>query len=198
MSSIGKSIKPKIGLIGCSGLGKSFISFELSKKLGIPFLSSKEITRPILKKFDFRYGDDGFVENFLSEKDIEFELVDSRIESENRFKKEGFVTDRTTLECFCYAFLSLQTYTEDEFSLLEMICKTNMTNYTHLFKIPINAGWLEENGVRTLNAHLQRHIDILIQSVIEEWDVSVQTVPLEIARSNQVVDFILQNMPFGF
>lgn len=192
------SPKPKIGLIGCSGLGKSSISSTLSEKLKIPFLNSKDITRPLLKFFDYRYSEDCFVENFLSEKDIEFELVDRRIAAEEKLQNSGFVTDRTTLECFCYAFLNLQTYSEEEFSLLEMICKTNMANYTHLFRIPINAGWLEENGIRTMNCHLQREIDILIKGVIDEWSAPVQTIPIEVAKDGKVVEYICQRIPFGF
>ena len=144
---MGQNKTLKIGILGCSGLGKSAIGTSLSESLNIPFLSSKDITRPILKKFDYRYSENDYVEYFLSRKEIEFELVDKRLEEE-RTLSGGFVTDRTTLECFCYAFLSLGSYSEDEFSLLEMICRSNMENYTHLFRLPINAGWLEENGVR--------------------------------------------------
>ena len=183
----------KIGIIGCSGLGKSSIASAVSKKLEIPFLNSKDITRPILRKFDYRYSEGHFVESFLSRKDIEFELVDKRIEEENLLSG-GFVTDRTTLECFCYSFLSLDSYSEDEFSMLEMICKSNMTRYTHLFKLPINAGWLEENGIRTMNVHFQRQIDIMIKGVIQEWKTPVVEIPFEIAKGNHAADFIVESI----
>ncbi len=182
----------RIGIIGCSGLGKSSVARALSEKLDIPCLSSKEITRPLLKRFGYQYSEDCFVESFLSEKEIEFELVDRRMETETRLRDGGFVTDRTTLECFCYAFLSLHTYSEDEFSLLEMICRTNMQNYTHLFQIPINSGWLEENGIRTMNAHLQRHIDILLRGMIGEWRLNVVAVPFDTALAGKSADFIAQ------
>ena len=77
-----KTEKPKIGIIGCSGLGKSSIAGTVSERLGIPFLNSKDITRPILKQFEYKYSEDCFVESFLSERDLEFELVDRRIEAE--------------------------------------------------------------------------------------------------------------------
>lgn len=186
---MGQNKTLKIGILGCSGLGKSAIGATLSESLNIPFLSSKDITRPILKKFDYRYSENDYVEYFLSRKEIEFELVDKRLEEE-RILSGGFVTDRTTLECFCYAFLSLGSYSEDEFSLLEMICRSNMENYTHLFRLPINAGWLEENGVRTLNVHLQRQIDILIQGVINEWGLNVVNIEEEIAKTGKVAEFI--------
>lgn len=188
-----KTEKPKIGIIGCSGLGKSSIAGTVSERLGIPFLNSKDITRPILKQFEYKYSEDCFVESFLSERDLEFELVDRRIEAEAKLR-DGFVTDRTTLECFCYAFLSLHTYSEDEFSLLEMICKSNMEQYTHLFRIPINAGWLEENGIRTMNVHLQRQIDILIKGIIEEWEIPVFNVPFEVAKVGNSADYIVQKI----
>lgn len=179
----------KIGIVGCSGLGKSAIATSVSESLNIPYLSSKDITRPILRNFGYKYSENEYVESFLSKKDIEFELVDKRLEEE-RILSGGFVTDRTTLECFCYAFLSLPSYTEDEFSLLEMICKSNTENYTHLFRLPINAGWLEENGVRTMNVHLQRQIDILIQGVINEWGLNVIDVDTAIVKAGKAPEFI--------
>lgn len=179
----------KIGILGCSGLGKSSIATSLSEALNIPYLSSKDITRPILRNFGYKYSENDYVEHFLSRKEIEFELVDKRLEEE-RILSSGFVTDRTTLECFCYAFLSLQSYSDDEFSLLEMICKSNMENYTHLFRLPINAGWLEENGIRTMNIHLQRQIDILIQGVSKEWGLKVIDIDTEVAKAGKVPEYI--------
>ena len=72
---MGQNKTLKIGILGCSGLGKSAIGTSLSESLNIPFLSSKDITRPILKKFDYRYSENDYVEYFLSRKEIEFELV---------------------------------------------------------------------------------------------------------------------------
>lgn len=187
----GKALK--IGILGCAGLGKSTIANSVSKELDIPYLNSKDITRPILKKFDYRYSENYFVESFLSNKEIEFELVDKRLEEEH-ILSGGFVTDRTTLECFCYAFLSLGTYTEEEFTMLEEICRSNMANYTHLFRLPINSGWLEENGVRTMNIHLQRQIDLLIKGVIQEWNLPVIDIPCDIARSGNAPKYIVESL----
>lgn len=179
----------KIGFIGCSGLGKSNIAKNLSENLELPFLNSKDITRPILKRFEYQYSENHFVEKFLSRKDIEFELVDKRIEEETLLTG-GFVTDRTTLECFCYAFLSLNSYTIDEFSMLEMMCKSNMENYTHLFYFPIDAGWLEENGVRTMNIHFQRQIDLMIKGIIGQWGIQANEIPFQVAKEGKVAEYI--------
>ena len=183
----------KIGILGCAGLGKSTIANIVSKELNIPYLNSKDITRPILKKFDYNYSENHFVESFLSKKEIEFELVDKRLEEEH-ILSGGFVTDRTTLECFCYAFLSLNTYTEEEFTMLEDICRSNMVNYTHLFRLPINSGWLEENGVRTMNIHLQRQIDLLVKGVIREWGLSVIDIPCEVAKAGDASKYIIESL----
>ena len=112
----------RIGLIGCAGLGKSTLALKISNELCIPFLNSKGITRPVLQQYGYEYSESSFVEKFLSKKEIEFEIVSRRLQEESLLMG-GFVTDRTTLECFCYAFLGLSTYSEDDFKLLERTCK---------------------------------------------------------------------------
>ena len=115
----------KIGLIGAAGLGRSTFAKEIAKEKNLVFLPSKNVTRPILKKYDWQYGNGGCVEKFLAKKDIEFELVSERIYQESLLVC-GFVTDRTTLECFCYALLRAEEYSDNDLSILEKICKDNM------------------------------------------------------------------------
>ena len=70
----------KIGLIGCAGLGKSTAAARLSEELGLPFLRSKDITRPMLKKYGYAPGVN--VEGFLGRREIESEIVRLRLEEE--------------------------------------------------------------------------------------------------------------------
>ena len=48
----------RIGLIGCAGLGKSMIADAVSRRLGVPFLRSKDITRPILEECGYEYSEE--------------------------------------------------------------------------------------------------------------------------------------------
>lgn len=165
----------KIGLIGSAGIGKSSIALEISKKLDLVFLKSKDITRPILKKYGYDYSIGECVEKFLSKKEIEFEIVDTRTYQESLLTG-GFVTDRTTLECFAYALLSVEKYVDDEIALLEKICCDNMKNYTHIFYFPYKNGWLEDNGLRTVNTFFQWKIDLIIRGLLDDW--GVEAIPV--------------------
>ena len=61
----------KIGLIGSSGIGKSNVAFSISEINKIPFLKSKDITRPIIQKYGFDYKSSVCIEKFLSRKEID-------------------------------------------------------------------------------------------------------------------------------
>lgn len=161
----------KIGLLGCAGLGKSSIARIVSKKRKIRFLESKALTRPVLERIGYQYSENSFVEMFLARKDIEFELVSSRIQEETG----SFITDRTVLECFSYAFLRLDTYSKEDFQLLEETCLDNIRSYDYLYYIPFDYGWQENNGVRTANKEFQWMVDGIIRNVIERWNLQVRT-----------------------
>lgn len=178
----------KIGLIGSAGIGKSSVATELSKKLDLIFLKSKEVTRPILKKYNFNYAEGVSVEKFLSKKEIEYEIVDKRTFQESLLTG-GFITDRTTLECFAYALLSIETYADDEITLLERICSENMQKYTHLFYFPYKNGWLEDNGIRTVNTFFQWKIDLIIRGLLDDWGIEVITV-----NADNPVEFIINKL----
>ena len=186
----------KIGLIGCAGLGKSTFATEISKKLCIPFLNSKGITRPVLKRQGWDSATGTYVEKILARKEIEFEIVSRRLEEES-FLQGGFVTDRTTLECFCYSFLSLFTYTKEDLQLLEKTCKGNMKNYTHLFFVPLKEAWYEENGIRTTDLNFQRMVDLIIRGVISDWGISVVEIPEKEIIQGKVSEFIISEIEKG-
>lgn len=170
----------KVGLVGSAGLGKSGVATKLSETLGIPLILSKEITRPILLAHGFDYSKGTCVERFLSKKEIEFEIVNERVLRES-MKPEGFVTDRTTLECFAYALLSVERYTDDEISTLEAFCRGNMSCYTNIYYFPYNKGWFTENGIRTTNVHFQWKIDCIIRGLLADWNIQYTEVDTESA-----------------
>lgn len=180
----------RIGLIGSAGLGRSTFALNISKAKDIMFLRSKDITRPILKKHGYVYGRDIPVEMFLSKKEIEWELVDERIYAESLLSG-GFVTDRTTLECFCYALLNVEHYSDEEIRMLEKLCKENMNKYTKLFYFPYKNGWLEDNGLRTTSVYFQWKVDMMIRGLLTDWDIHYLVVP---EKSEEINDFLLQNI----
>lgn len=175
----------KIGLVGCAGLGKSTVAEKISNEKKIVFLRSKDITRPILKKYKYVYGDEP-VELFLSRKEIEYEIIDERIYAEELLCG-GFITDRTTLECFCYAMLNINKYSDDEIKMLEKICRANADKYTHIFYFPYQTGWFEDNGLRTTSVYFQWKIDILIRGILADWKINHHVVPDGIENINRFI-----------
>lgn len=157
----------RIGLIGCAGLGKGAICQRVAEQLNIDFVESKSATRPVLKKAMDDCSTYGFVETRLAKKDYEFEIVVRRMQLEQDHK--NFITDRTALECFAYAYLRLDTYTQKEFSLFEQTCREQMKFYTQLVYIPFDYGWQGENGVRTVNREFQWMADKMISTIIDRW-----------------------------
>lgn len=174
----------KIGLIGSAGIGKSNVAFSISEINKIPFLKSKDITRPIIQKYGFDYKSSVCIEKFLSRKEIEQEIVEKRIYQESLLR-EGFITDRTTLECFAYALLSVEKYTDAELFMLEKRCKEHLSEYTHLFYFSQKNGWLEENGIRTVNTYFQWKIDLIIRGLLDDWKIPFYSI-----KNNELEEII--------
>lgn len=178
----------KIGLIGSAGIGKGSIASKIGNKLDLFFLKSKDITRPILEKYNYDEKYYPCVEKFLSHKNIEFEIVNTRMQKEYLLQG-GFITDRTTLECFVYALLSVESYEDKEITELENICRENMKQYNYIFYFPFKNGWLEDNGIRTVNNYFQWKIDLMIRGLINDWNINAITVPAE-----NPIDFIINKI----
>lgn len=190
----------KIGLIGAAGLGRSTLAKEIAREKNITFLPSKNITRPILKKHGWnalsasRSGCN--VEKFLARKDIEFELVSDRIYQESLLVC-GFVTDRTTLECFAYSLLRIEDYSDNDLKTLEDICRGNMSKYTHIFYFPYTSGWYEDNGIRTMSSYFQWKIDMMIRGLLNDWDINYVQMPgkMDMQEKSQFVLNCLHHIP---
>lgn len=188
----------KIGLIGCAGCGKGFVANILSKKLNLPYLSSKDITRPILKQKGYVYSQDNYVQKFLSKKDIQFHIVDQRI-YEQSLLTGGFVTDRTTLQCLSYSFLNLQSYTKEQFELLRKICLEDLKQYNYLFYFPLRGSWLQKNELRTMDINFQWKIDMIIRGLINDQELSdiiflTQEVMKQGTMDQYIYNYIMQSL----
>lgn len=183
----------RIGLIGSAGLGRSTFAKEIAKEKNIIFLPSKNITRPILKKHGWNVLDASHsgcnVEKFLAKKEIEFELVSDRIYQESLLVC-GFVTDRTTLECFAYSLLRVEDYSNNDLDILQNICKDNMQKYTHIFYFPYTSGWYEDNGIRTMSSYFQWKIDMMIRGLLNDWKINYIQIP---DKAN-TIEFIMDNL----
>lgn len=163
--------KLRIGFLGTGGSGRASIAKEISEAFGIPFLSSREITQPVIERDGFKYGTGQFIEQFLSIR--EEELIRKRINLESTL--DSFVTDRTTLDHFAYALLSVERFPEDKIRIMESMCLEHISKYTHLFYFS-RPDTFRENGVRTLNISFHSKIDYIIRGLIQDWDVPVRKI----------------------
>lgn len=184
-----------IGLVGCAGCGKGHVASKLSQKLKLPYLNSKDITRPVLKKYGYQYSEDNYVEKFLSRKSLQFEIVDQRIYQQSLLSC-GFITDRTTLQCFAYSFLNICSYTPQQFKLLQKMCRQNLEKFDVLYYFQQQGSWIQDNGVRTKDTNLQWKIDMLIRGLIQDWNLQnkVVKIPKEIMKEGTMYQFIYKTL----
>lgn len=172
----------RIGLVGSAGLGKSTVASMLSKKFSIPFIKSKDITRPILSEFGYDYASGQFVERFLSRPEIERRIVDERIRIEGS-QSGGFVTDRTTVECLAYALLDVEQYDDEQLDAIKEDCFSHLKSYDSLFLFVNDGGWLEDNGLRTINRFFQWKTEMIICGLMDyakaHYGIGFRTIPEE-------------------
>lgn len=184
-----------IGFLGCAGCGKGHVAAKLSQKLKIPYLNSKDITRPVLKKYGYEYREDNYVEKFLSRKSPQFQIVDQRIYQQSLLSG-GFITDRTTLQCFAYSFLNLCSYTAEQFQLLQKMCRQNLNKFDVLYYFQQQGSWIQDNGLRTKDINLQWKIDILIRGLIQDWELQdkVVKIPKLVMKQGNMYQFICEDL----
>lgn len=180
----------RIALIGSAGVGKSSFADAIAKELNLHFVRSKDITRPILKKYGFTRHSGIKVEEFLGKAEIESEILFNRVRLENEFYEKGFITDRSALECFAYALLNASYNNATDLAILEQECRNSMARYSSVFHLPANAGWLTDNGIRTIDENFQRIVDYTICGIANSWGIKYFTIPEEIIKFGNVVDFV--------
>ena len=146
----------RIGIVGASGTGKSSLAIALSRKLNIPFLAAKDITRKILERDGYDYMSGVQVERFLANGSRQEELLKRTLEGQTVCG--SWVTDRTTVDLAAYAICEL--YDHDPIMVRKIInsCRKPSKTYTHLFLCPWKDIPIMANNRRTLNPwyHLPR------------------------------------------
>jgi len=161
----------RIGIIGAGGTGKSSLAFALSKRLGVPFLASKEITRKILERDGYDYMSGVQVERFLANGSRQEELLRDTLASQTA--GSSWVTDRTVIDLAAYAICELHDH--DSIMVRRIIdgCRKQSKTYTHLFLCPWKDTTVRANNVRTLNPWYQFKIHALDLALSLEWGCEV-------------------------
>ncbi len=143
----------RIGIVGSAGTGKSTLAIEISKRLDIPFLASKDITLEILNNDGYIHGCGIQVEKFLAQECRQDTILKKTISTQR--KEEKFVTDRTVVDLAAYAIAELHCSDPKKVSLIIDKCKKEVGVYTHLIVCPWGLTPLRGNNKRTLNPWYQ-------------------------------------------
>ena len=164
----------KIGIVGCSGTGKSVFAEALAVRLGIPFLASKDITCDILRRDGYDYASGEQVEKFLATPERQQELLVRTVEQQS---VPAFVTDRTGIDLGAYAILEMEGPMNVKRYLDE--CRKLCENYTLLIMCP----WLDReiinNQRRTLDPWYQFAVDATQRQAARMFDCKMLTVSTE-------------------
>lgn len=158
----------RIGIVGSAGTGKTTLGATLSRELDIPFLESKNITRPILKRDGYFYSSGIQVERFLAQGTRQDEIFAKVLEVENQ-NLDGFVSDRTFIDLAAYRIAELQGSDPEAIEKCVKECSSYVGRYTHLLLCPWRPQKPSDNQVRTLRPWYQFTIHGLEMALLDLW-----------------------------
>lgn len=169
----------RIGFVGAAGTGKSTLAKATAKLLEVEFLSSKQITQPILERDGYDYGSGIQIERFLANNSRQLEIMRKTIKLQK--KHDQFVTDRTVVDLAAYAIKELHEHDSKTLRKIYDSCQKASGIYTHLIVCPWREGPVADNKRRTLNQWYQFLIHCTERGIIREWELkeSVQVSVLE-------------------
>jgi adenylate kinase family enzyme len=169
----------RVGFVGCAGTGKSTLAKGTASLLDIDFLSSKDVTQPILERDGYEYGAGIQIERFLAHSERPQEILKRTVVRYN--EHEQFVTDRTVIDLAAYAIRELHEHDIKTLSKIYETCRELSSTYTHLIVCPWRNAPVADNKRRTLNQWYQFLIHCTERGIIREWGLngSVQVSILE-------------------
>jgi len=158
----------RIGILGCSGTGKSVLAERLSLEFSVPFLPSKDVTNCILGRDGYDYGSGQQVEKFLATRERQQEIL-----SRTRDQQWGgsFVTDRTSVDLAAYAILEMGE--GEGVSRYVDFCREMVSIYTHLFFCPWHSRSLKDNNKRTLDPWYQFAVHSVQLGVVDFFGAKI-------------------------
>jgi deoxyadenosine/deoxycytidine kinase len=160
----------KVGFVGCAGTGKSTLAKATATLLDVEFLSSKDVTQPILERDGYVYGAGVQIERFLAHSDRQNEILKHTVKRYGACNQ--FVTDRTVIDLAAYAVKELHEHDTKTLRKIYDTCRELSATYTHVIICPWRDVPVEDNKRRTLNQWYQFLIHCTERGIIREWGLS--------------------------
>jgi hypothetical protein len=161
----GCSRRPRIGITGSAGVGKTALGLRLGKALGVPYLAEGMRAR-LEGGLDLHaLGRDGLralVETLADE------MVNAVVAAENA--DGGFVSDRCPLDCAAFwLYYGFGHDASATATLFDSAASALLEHYDLVVILPWGALPLAADGVRTANPWLQLHYQVLVEGLLHRW-----------------------------
>jgi deoxyadenosine/deoxycytidine kinase len=177
----------KIGICGAHGTGKTTLAKLLTERINLPFLT--DTTRQMWRDF----GVEDFeklpptVRTYFQKEVILRQTNREDIEGEN-----GFITDRTVMDNWCYTKLSAN-FDPIDLRVYEALVKARLKTYSHFIYIPVSLEFRVEQEKLRANLETQNTFASIIEESLEWVEPNkllvLKSVDLE-ERVKEVVSFL--------
>jgi nicotinamide riboside kinase len=159
----------RIIVTGASGVGKTTLVEKLAPLLNLKVIP--ELGRQICEEMGYKY-----IGEIPDQEDFKNKVLDAQIAAENSLDSEGFIADRSTIDCWvlwqrwnlCQAMTyNTESYYERSFQQSKI--------YTAIIYIPPMFD-PPDDGFRWTDKDYQKQIDRLIRMTLYEWNLLDKTL----------------------
>jgi predicted ATPase len=189
-----------IGFCGAGGTGKTTTAVNLAARRGIPMLASA--SRRVFQRFGVEREDDQDYMTGEQRWALQHSIQEAhwRQQFQVAIKYNGnvpIVCDRTQWDQFAYAMLQCaDTMTEERYNWLRGLAIASTSFYTHIFYFPLVTFGQDSlaDGMRTQNWGMRNKFDMLLRSLLKEFNVKAVEVP--VGSIDERVRFIASRVEF--
>lgn len=159
----------KIAVIGPAGSGKTILIAKLERE----FKSRGKIVKiieEVARSSPWAINEDA---DFMAQRWIFEQQILKELEAEYR-NPDIIICDRGITDNICYMGRICDLH--KPFPITEFLQKSEIARfwslkYDHIIRMPLNIGWLKEDGIRSTDVDFARDIDERINNIIKEFNL---------------------------